>query len=81
MYAVSVEREMVNSISLPVINPYTAFGKQQFSPINAIKSLIKHHPKGVKEYIQASKVDQHPILATKKEQFITLYIPPVFPSQ
>ena len=81
LYEVSVEPEVVNPTSHPVINPYSVYGKQSFSPVRTIKSLIKHQPKGVKEYIQASKVDQHPILATKKEQFITLHIPTDFPSQ
>ena len=58
LYEVSVESEVVNHTFLPVINPYSAFRKQQFSPLKVIKSLIKHHPKGIKEYIQVSKVDQ-----------------------
>ena len=67
LYEVSIEPEVVNPTSLPIINPYSAFGKKSFSPSRVIKSLIQYHPKGVKEYIQASKIDQHPILATKKE--------------
>ena len=75
LYEVFVEPDMVNPTSLPVINPYTAFGKQSLAPLRQIKSLIKYHPKGVKQYIQASKVDQYPIPTTKKKQFITLHIP------
>ena len=51
LYEVSIELEVVNPTTLLVINPYSAFGKQEFSPLRVIKSLIKHHPKGVKEYI------------------------------
>ncbi|CDP21822.1 unnamed protein product [Coffea canephora] len=80
-YEVFVEPEVVNPASLPLINPYTTFGKKSFSPTRVIKSLIQYHPKGIKEYIQASKIDQHPIPATKKEQFITLHIPNDFPLQ
>ena len=81
LYEVSIEPEVVNPTSLPLINPYTVFTKKSFSPSRVIKSLIQYHPKGVKEYIQASKIDQHPIPATKKEQFITLHIPDDFPLQ
>ncbi|CDP19458.1 unnamed protein product [Coffea canephora] len=81
LYEVSIEPEVVNPTSIPVINPYSASEKQSFSPTRLIKSLIRAHPKGVKEYIQALKVDQHPILATRKEQFITLHIPNDFPIQ
>ena len=81
LYEISIEQEAVNPTSLPLINPYSAFGKQAFSLLRVIKYLIKHHPKGVREYIQASKVDQHHILATKKKQFIPLFIPPNFLSQ
>ncbi|CDP21259.1 unnamed protein product [Coffea canephora] len=80
LYEVSIEPEVVNPTSIPTINPYSAYGKQSFSPTRVIK-LIRAHPKGVKEYIQASKVDQHPIPATRKEQFITLHIPNDFPMQ
>ncbi|CDP20491.1 unnamed protein product [Coffea canephora] len=81
LYEISIEPEVVNPTSIPTINPYSAYGKQSFSPTRVIKSLIRAHPKGVKEYIQASKVDQHPIPATRKEQFITLHIPNDFPMQ
>ena len=81
LYEVSVEPEVVNPTSLPLINPYTVFTKKSFSPSRVIKSLIQYHPKGIKEYIQASKIDQHPIPATKKEQFITLHIPDDFSLQ
>lgn len=35
----------------------------------------------MKEYIQASKCDQHPIQATSREQFVTFQIPPDLPNQ
>lgn len=38
-------------------------------------------PKEVKEYIVASKLDQHPTLATQKKQFITLQMPEDPPRQ
>ena len=57
LYEVSIEPKVVNTTSIPVINPYNAFGKPFFSPTHVLKSLIRSHPKGVKEYIQASKVD------------------------
>ena len=81
LYEVSIEPEVVNPTSLPLINPYSAFGKQQLSTLRTIKSLITKKPKGVKEYIQASKVDQHLIKANCKEQFMTLCIPQEFPLQ
>ncbi|CDP16520.1 unnamed protein product [Coffea canephora] len=58
LYEVSIEPEVVNPTSIPTINPYSAYGKQSFSPTRVIKSLIRAHPKGVKEYIQASKKQQ-----------------------
>lgn len=81
LYEISVEPKTVNPTSLPLVDPYSAFDKQSFSPFRTIKSLIKFQPKGVREYIQSSRVDQYPILANKKEQFITLYIPSEFPTQ
>lgn len=43
--------------------------------------MVQQKPKGVKEYVAASKLDQHPITATQGEQFITLQIPEEFPKQ
>ena len=81
LYEVSVEPEQVNPTSLPLLDPYSSFSRLNTSHFDAIKSLIKHRPKGVKEYVQSSKLDQYHILVTGKEQFITLHIPHDFPNQ
>ena len=65
------------------MNPYSTFVKptSSFSPIRSIRHLIRYTPKEVKEYVQSSKFDQHPILATEKEYFVTFPIPHEFPKQ
>ncbi|KAH0748373.1 hypothetical protein KY290_027605 [Solanum tuberosum] len=49
------------------------------NPWMQIRSLVQQKPKGFKEYVVAAKLDQHPILANKQEQFITLQMPEDFP--
>ncbi|CDP18017.1 unnamed protein product [Coffea canephora] len=79
LYEVSVEPKVVDPTSHPVINPYSVYGKQSFSPPGReLGGAVTHQPKGVKEYIQASKVDQHPILATKKEQLLLFIFQLIF---
>jgi len=46
-----------------------------------IRSLVEQSPKRVKEYVAASKLDQHLIFANQEEQFITLQMPEDFPRQ
>ena len=48
LYEVSVEPKVVDPTSHPVINPYSVYGKQSFSPVRTIKSLIKHHVRTLK---------------------------------
>ena len=67
LYEVSVEPEQVNPTSLLLLDPYFSFSRLNTSPIGAIKYLIKHHPKGVKEYVQSSKLNQYHIPTTGKE--------------
>ncbi|KAK4727227.1 hypothetical protein R3W88_032144 [Solanum pinnatisectum] len=71
----------MSSTYLPLLNPYSAFAEKTFFPWLKICSLYQQKPKGVREYIAASKLDQHPILATQEEQFITLQISEDFPKQ
>jgi len=84
LYEVSLSDETkISETQLPLMNPYSAFAKPttSFSPIRSIRQLIHQTPKQVKEYVQSSKFDQHPIPATEKEYFVTLQIPPEFPRQ
>ena len=67
--------------NLPLVNPYSAFAKSQVSPLKVFRSLISPKKQSVKEYVQASRLDQHPISATNSEHMITLYIPEDFPRQ
>ena len=82
LYEVSLSDETnIFETHLPLINLYSAFAKSvtSFSPIKSIRHLIRHTPKKVKEYVQSSKFDQYPILATENEYFVTLQIPLKFP--
>jgi len=84
LYEVSLSDEIkISETQLPLMNPYSAFAKphSSFSPIRSIRQLIRQTPKEVKEYVQSSKFDQHPIPATKKEYFVTLQISLEFPGQ
>ena len=83
LYEVDILRDenKVSPTDLPLINPYSAFAKKTCSPWSQIRSLVQPKPKETKEYVGASKLDQHPILATQEEQFITLQIPDDFPRQ
>ncbi|KAK4727223.1 hypothetical protein R3W88_032140 [Solanum pinnatisectum] len=72
---------LMSSIYLPLLNLYFTFAEKTFFPWLKFRSLYQQKPKGVREYIAASKLDQHPILATQKEQFITLQISEDFPKQ
>ncbi|KAG5570450.1 hypothetical protein H5410_060216 [Solanum commersonii] len=69
---------LTSSTNLPLLNLYS---EKAFFPWLKIRSLYQQKPRGVREYIAASKLDQHPILATHEEQFITLQISEDFPKQ
>ncbi|KAI4310542.1 hypothetical protein MLD38_035514 [Melastoma candidum] len=75
------DSNQISDITIPLLNPYTAFGKPSSSPIRKIRSLINQPASKVLEYIQASKFSQHPIWATQREQFVTLRLPSDFPRQ
>ena len=63
----------------PIVNPYTVFDKPQVSFKKSIKKLLgPSQSSTVKEYVQASKFDQHNILASETENFITLALPREF---
>ena len=53
LYELSVEPEQVNPTSLPLLDPCSSFPRLNTSPLAAIKSLIKHRSKRVKEYVQS----------------------------
>ncbi|PKI50937.1 hypothetical protein CRG98_028667 [Punica granatum] len=53
----------------------------QRTPTTLIEELIRQSPHRVKEYVQSTRFDQHPIQASEVEQFVTLQIPPEFPRQ
>ena len=63
---------------LPCLNPYTAVSKPTSSILKCMKTLIHKPTKVVKEYVASTSFDQHPILSTQQEQFVTLAIPPKF---
>ncbi|PKI43692.1 hypothetical protein CRG98_035891 [Punica granatum] len=84
LYEVSYlsENDKISSTNLPPINLYTTFSKQpSFSPIRSIRHLIRQSPHRVKEYVQSTRFDQHPIQVSKAKQFMTLQIPQEFPRQ
>lgn len=59
------EGEKTFNTQFSLVNPYLAFAKPaSFSPIRSIKELIQHTPKEVKDYVQSTCFDQHPIFAT-----------------
>ncbi|PKI64613.1 uncharacterized protein LOC116201072 isoform X2 [Punica granatum] len=65
------EDDKISSTDLPLINPYIAFSKQlSFSPIRSIRQLIRQSPHLVKEYVQSTRFDQHPIQALETEQLL-----------
>ena len=68
----------ISSTYLPLINPYSAFVTKSCNPWLQIRSLVQPKFKGVKEYVAASKLDQHPILANQEDQFINLQMPEDF---
>ncbi|KAK4723986.1 hypothetical protein R3W88_026765 [Solanum pinnatisectum] len=57
----------ISSTYLPLLNPYSTFVKESCNPRMQIRSLVQQKPKRVKEYVVASKLDQHPILANQEE--------------
>ncbi|KAI4369882.1 hypothetical protein MLD38_018278 [Melastoma candidum] len=67
--------------TLPLLNPYSAFGRPSSNPIKKIRTFIQQPASKVLEYIQASKFSQHPIWASHKEQFVSLQLPTEFPGQ
>ncbi|KAG8478431.1 hypothetical protein CXB51_028256 [Gossypium anomalum] len=73
------EDSKIQPANLPLVNPYIAYQKPSFSPINSINTLIQKSSKRPKEYIQTSRFDSYPISASSTEQFVTLEIPPEFP--
>ena len=84
LYEVSLsDKTKISETHLSIMNPYSAFAKPatSFSPIKSIRHLIHHTSKEVKEYVQSSKFDQHPISTIEKKYFITLQIPPEFSKQ
>ena len=75
------DENKITSEELPLINPYQAFAKPTNSVTHSIRSLIKRPSRNVKEYVQATKFDQHPLPVTEQEQFVTLEIQADFPRQ
>lgn len=75
------EDQKIYKANLPIINSYHAFTKKQSSTIRSIRTLIKLPTRTIKESVQASKFDQHPLQAILGEQFVTLQIPAEFPLQ
>lgn len=77
LYEVEFHPEnQINSTAFPILNPYSIFSKQSFSPLRHFKALIQNKPKSVHEYVSSSKLDQHFFPIEGQEQFLTLYIPP-----
>jgi len=70
LYEVNIVPESANNngaiipTDLPLVNPYSAFARSKFSLQN-FKSLVMPRSRRAKEYVQASKMDQHPIPATR----------------
>nr|QJS95220.1 polyprotein [Petunia vein clearing virus] len=82
LYEVDIlkENQKISDTYLPLLNPYSAFAKRSVTPWSQIRSLVQSKPRHVKEYVAASKLDQHPVFATGEEQFVTLHIPEEFAS-
>lgn len=79
LYEIEVQPEnQIASTSFPIINAYSIFSKQSFSPLRQFRALIQSKQKYVREYVSESKLDQHFIPAGDQEHFLTLYIPPEF---
>ena len=64
---------------LPILNPYYSYIKPKNRLSTTIKSLIPSKQPQVKEYVQASSFDQHPLFATQKEQLVPISIPDHLP--
>ncbi|KAM3356627.1 hypothetical protein P3S68_023341 [Capsicum galapagoense] len=62
-----------------ISSTYLPLLKKACNPWMQIHSLVQQNPKGVKEFIAASRINQHPILVTQEEQFITQQMPEDFP--
>nr|AHN13809.1 movement protein [Aristotelia chilensis virus 1] len=75
------DKDKVQITDLPILNPYHAFIKPQTSLTKSICSIISPSKSHVKEYVQSTRFDQCFLPASQKEQFVTLEIPSVYPSQ
>lgn len=64
--------QKINETDLPIIDPYHVFSKKPVSIIRSIITLIRQFVCTVKEYVQASRFDQHSIPSTSREQFVNL---------
>ncbi|KAL2466672.1 putative viral movement protein [Abeliophyllum distichum] len=81
LYEVSylAEFDKVSVTNLPLVNPCLEYIKPRHSFSKSTHTLISSSKSQIKEYVQASKFDQHLLRATEKEQFVTLELPSHLP--
>ena len=70
----------VEDSHLPFLNPYKAF-RRSSSFSSSVKKLVSSQFQVPKEYIFSTKFDQCILPFASQEHFVTIKIPPKFPSQ
>ena len=74
------ESNQVEDSHLPFLNPYKAF-RRSSSFSSFVKKLVSPKFQVPKEYILSTKFDQCILPSGPQEHFVTIEIPPEFPSQ
>lgn len=67
----------------PIINPYHVYQKDKNPFRHRLRHIFGHPQSGImsKDFVQASQFTTHPLPATTEEQYVTLHLPPEFPTK